>query len=420
MKGMFGIKKGLPADVRHEMAEDFRRFDQQNHMLFQGEWNPKYQGMSDIDWYEGRVKRIREGASGYKRLDWAFLMAASAGTSGANFVINKGNYGGSSWSSLNRGGVIGGEKMDNMPQYENSAQENSKILKALSFRYGAGDVGLCMLDRRFVYNSYYDSADKKSYPIRFSDDPEVAELNVTVPCVLEDKTQVIPASMKYVIVMIYPMDEKGISTAPRLTHMASTQEQYSQIAFTSMSLAEFIRGLGYNAIPSANDTAVNIPLAINAGLGELTRSTKLAHPAYGTCCRISKVITDMPLQPDEPIEFGVYEFCKKCGRCAEKCPAKALSTDNEMSSVDYSETGSGKVKMWQADSAKCREMFVKTGTNCGICVASCPLNMKNTLMHRLRKSIVACAPALNNAMRGWMLGAGGGKLNSPEWFWEEF
>ncbi len=124
------------------------------------------------------------------------------------------------------------------------------------------------------------------------------------------------------IVFIHEMDYQGIAEAPTLTQMATTLRTYSQISLTAISLAEFIRGLGYRAIPSANCTALNIPLAIDAGLGELGRNAKLIHPRFGPRCRISKVITDLPLEVDIPIAFGVTAFCDTCKKCARTCPGE--------------------------------------------------------------------------------------------------
>ena len=178
------------------------------------------------------------------------------------------------------------------------------------------------------------------------------------------------------------------------------------------------RSLGYNAIPSSNDTASNIPLAIDAGLGEASRSSKLCHPVYGTCCRISKVITDMPLIPDTPIEFGVHDFCKICKRCAEKCPAKAISTAEDVSNTPCGDFSPSHVTQWQVDHAKCRKIWVKSGTNCGICIAVCPLNQKNTISHRFRKSTAAKWPEMDRHIMKSMLKAGGGQTHKPEDFWK--
>jgi len=92
------------------------------------------------------------------------------------------------------------------------------------------------------------------------------------------------------------------------------------MGITDIALAEAIRMMGYNAIPCKNGTALSIPLAIDAGLGQLGRNGLLITPKYGPAVRIGKVLTDMPLVPDRPIDFGVTEFCQSCKKCAEHCP----------------------------------------------------------------------------------------------------
>ncbi len=47
----------------------------------------------------------------------------------------------------------------------------------------------------------------------------------------------------------------------------------------------------------------------------------------GIAGRFSSVITDLELEPDVRVYEGVYDFCTMCGRCAENCPAKAISLE---------------------------------------------------------------------------------------------
>ena len=178
--------------------------------------------------------------------------------------------------------------------------------------------------------------------------------------------------MKYVIVFIHEMNRDGISMAPTLFAHATTRTTYSKIAFITASMAEFLRGLGYNAIASANETALNTPLAIDAGLGQLSRQAKLINPTYGPRCRISKVFTDMPLFTDRPIDFGVTRFCSTCLKCARACPRHCIPTGppSYEPKGDYSHDA---VLQWQLDHMKCREYFTAVGTNCGLCLVACPL-----------------------------------------------
>ena len=126
----------------------------------------------------------------------------------------------------------------------------------------------------------------------------------------------IPESMNRVVALAFEEDYHGISNSPGRLASAATGNGYSRMAVTSSQLADFIRGLGYRALPAGNGVGLSIPIAIDAGLGQLGRMGLLVTPKYGPRVRLAKVITDMPLIPDSPIDFGVTEFCEACMLCA--------------------------------------------------------------------------------------------------------
>ena len=78
------------------------------------------------------------------------------------------------------------------------------------------------------------------------------------------------------------------------------------------------------AVASMNDSALAIPLAVQAGLGEVGRHSLLITREYGPRLRLDKIFTDMPLEIDEPVRFGVKEFCDICQRCSAACPPRAI------------------------------------------------------------------------------------------------
>jgi epoxyqueuosine reductase QueG len=88
------------------------------------------------------------------------------------------------------------------------------------------------------------------------------------------------------------------------------------MGFIAPSMARFIQELGYHAMPSGNDTALSIPMAVDAGLGELGRNGILITPKYGPRVRLCKVFTDLPLVHDKPVDLGVQAFCEICKKCA--------------------------------------------------------------------------------------------------------
>ena len=218
----------------------------------------------------------------------------------------------------------------------------TSLIKETAHQFGASIVGITKLNHRWIYTN-----DRKG-----------------------DKIEV-PNEYKYAIVMAFKMDPLEIATSPKFKACSETGLVYSRIAFCLACTAEFIRHLGYNAIPMGNDTALSIPLAIDAGLGELGRNGLLITPEYGPCVRICKVFTDMPLETDKPIEFGVTEFCKNCSRCVEACEAEAIEIEREPSFETKCQSNNPGVLKWAVNHDKCYHFWLKNGGDCSNCIASC-------------------------------------------------
>lgn len=60
------------------------------------------------------------------------------------------------------------------------------------------------------------------------------------------------------------------------------------------------------------------------GLGKAGIHGKVITPKYGTFMRFVYIITDMPLEFDEPF---TKTLCDGCGKCISACPGKAVSTE---------------------------------------------------------------------------------------------
>ena len=169
---------------------------------------------------------------------------------------------------------------------------------------------------------------------------------------------------------------------------------YSMMAFVASSLSHYIRSLGYQAIPTGNDTALSIPFAIDAGLGELGRNGMLITERFGPRVRISKVFTDMPLVADKPIEFGVAEFCASCARCAEEVSSGAVSPA-EPTTEGLTISNNGGIYKWYIDPEKCLDFWAKNNGSCENCVRVCSFNKLPGKLHDAVRFSVKNAPWLN-------------------------
>jgi len=224
------------------------------------------------------------------------------------------------------------------------SSEASRIVKETAKLFGAFTVGICELNPLWLY-----SRDVCGNPVSIPDD------------------------CRYAVVLTIRMDPTAIRTSPRWSASTETAVAYSRSAFAVSCLAEFIRNLGYKAIPAGNDTALSIPLAVDAGLGELGRNGLLITPELGPCVRLCKVFTNLPLEADEPRSFGVTDFCKRCRRCAKACEARAISDDAEPSFKTASPSNNDGILRWAVNHDACYGFWRENGADCSNCIAACPL-----------------------------------------------
>ena len=154
---------------------------------------------------------------------------------------------------------------------------------------------------------------------------------------------------------------------------------YSTTGFIACILADYIRRLGYpaRAHHAMNYQVVVPPILLWSGIGEMSRMGDVVlNPFLGPRYKAAVVTTDMPLKIDRPIDFGLQDFCNKCGRCAEMCPSQAISYGDKGMHNGY--------EKWLHDIEKCTSMRVgnPNGSGCGTCVKACPWNKPFTPFHR--------------------------------------
>jgi ferredoxin len=64
--------------------------------------------------------------------------------------------------------------------------------------------------------------------------------------------------------------------------------------------------------------------AVICGLGCIGKHGKVIAPKFGSFMRWVFIITDMPLECDQPF---TEQLCDNCGKCIDACPGKAIGQD---------------------------------------------------------------------------------------------
>lgn len=181
---------------------------------------------------------------------------------------------------------------------------------------------------------------------------------------------------KYAIVFAVEMDYEIMKGAPQIQVVAESSRQYIEGAKIGMILAYYIRQLGYHARNhmDGNYLVVAPLLAQDAGLGEIGRMGILVTEEFGPRIRLGVVTTDLPLVQDKPVEFGVQNFCIMCKKCAQTCPSQAIP-HGDKEEID-------KVRRWKINQENCYTFWRRAGTDCGICLSTCPYSKPDSILHK--------------------------------------
>ena len=178
------------------------------------------------------------------------------------------------------------------------------------------------------------------------------------------------------IAMGFGMDHDFIAAAPEFPTVLATAAAYAASAFAAVRLAAMIRGMGHSARAHHvyNYQVLAVPVAADCGLGELSRAGFLLTKELGLGVRLSVVTTDMPLAHDGPVDIGVQSFCERCEICADNCPSGAIPAGGK--------TEHNGLRKWKLDEENCYRYWFAVGTDCSICMSTCPWTKPPTWLHR--------------------------------------
>ncbi len=192
-----------------------------------------------------------------------------------------------------------------------------------------------------------------------------------------------PEHWEYAIVIGVPMEWDVILGSPQFS---TSSDAYDRVSTTAVRLEGCIKSLGYPARAHSPNTGYDLivpPHAVEAGLGEVGRTGFCITPEVGGNCRMALITTSLPLAIDNPIDFGVAEFCNKCKLCAESCPSGAIS---------MADSPEGLVirgyEHWYINNGACYNYWRETmgPMGCRLCVATCPYSRKDNWLHQLARA----------------------------------
>lgn len=340
-------KKPVDEKTGFDVNEDFERFDQRNEIYCRSEWDPEIRSGRADAFFKGHYMphaRARK-ADGFGQLDYALRNATWHVT---NVIRDLRREQDDRKEGFFDTFTAHDDGWPDPYPFESKAEATKNLRKAAK-SMGAGLLGVCEYDERWIYNTRFSEQTQESKPVD------------------------IPEDLPNVIVVGEPMDFDLTATVPSALSGSATGMGYTHDTVVLLTLTQYIRNLGYRAVASMNDSALAIPLAVQAGLGEVGRHSLLITEEYGPRLRLGKIFTDMPLELNEPKRFGVKEFCDICQRCSNACPPKAIPFDAP-SRKAYSISNLNGVLKWTTWAEKCFKFWAGQNSDCSICIRVCPYN----------------------------------------------
>ena len=195
---------------------------------------------------------------------------------------------------------------------------------------------------------------------------------------------------------------------------AQSMRAYLRSSILGGVIAAHIRSLGYSArVHSVVDGEVlQPPLSLLAGLGEVSRIGEvILHPLLGPRLKTGVVTTDMPFEFDEPIDFGLQDFCNRCNKCARECPSGAITAGPKTMFNGY--------EIWKSDSQKCLTYRLTNdgGSMCGRCMKTCPWNLEGLFAEAPFRWAASRLPFLAPTLAKLDDALGHGRINPLKKWW---
>lgn len=198
--------------------------------------------------------------------------------------------------------------------------------------------------------------------------------------------------------------------------VTQSMRAYLRFSLVGGVVGKLIRNLGYSAQVHTNldGEVLQPPLLLLSGLGEVSRIGEvIVNPFLGPRLKSGVITTDMPLEHDKPIDFGMQNFCESCNKCARECPSGAITAGPKLMFNGY--------EIWKSDSQKCTtyRLTQKGGSMCGRCMKTCPWNVEGLQHQRPLRWIATNVPAMAGVLaKADDLFANGSINPKKRWWWD--
>ena len=198
--------------------------------------------------------------------------------------------------------------------------------------------------------------------------------------------------------------------------VAQSMRAYLRFSLLGGVIGEHIRRLGYSArVHSVLDGDVlQPPLLLLAGLGEVSRIGEvILNPYLGPRLKSGVVTTSMPMDHDQPIDFGLQNFCQNCNKCARECPSGAITAGPKLMYNGY--------EIWKSDAEKCTRYRITNaaGGMCGRCMKTCPWNLEGLFSDAAFRWMAINAPGSARTLARLDDALGRGDINPvKKWWWD--
>ena len=195
---------------------------------------------------------------------------------------------------------------------------------------------------------------------------------------------------------------------------ALSMRSYMRASLVNGVVAQHLRNLGVSATnhTAADGDVLQPPLMLLSGLGEISRIGDLIlNPYLGPRLKCGVITTDLPLEVDKPIDFGLQTFCNNCNKCARECPSGAITAGGKTMFNGY--------EIWKPDAEKCARyrMTNDSGSMCGRCMKTCPWNLEGVFKEAPYRWLATHLPSLAPAITkvdDWL---GNGGINPTKKWW---